>query len=1248
MKKLTLGTVSLLLSFVFAIGYTHSQTITQNSSSVYESLQETPGVSPVENSVLYNSIYKTTPPPVNILNNTTSNNYSLDGKEIKDNSFLISSSNSEKQFKAFSSGTGGFSNFSGGDGQEATPFLISTPKDLIDLSKAVNSKATYTRTGSTTPYNYSDAYYKLTQDIDMGKDTTACFIICTHYMAYNLDKKPTKNTDTVFFEQTIFPANNSSFPLQFTKLSNDKTTLDKNTLTDSNDVAQSHEWVKDGDNSPNSLYRHHFEYRYYGNTTVAMSALMNSIGYVVIRHTSSTPKSVQSNMSKPFKGYFDGDGHTISNLEMLTTNSVCGLFGYVAGTSSSTHNSIKNLNINNAYISSSDNTFAGGIAALISYTDIINCNVTNSTIRGNQAGAIGSVFQHSGSTDNGTISNCTSANNQIIGSENAGGIIGSSTQGIVKINNCISSNNTITADDESHTGPISGTWGWDKDQGSNTVISSDEIAKRGGFVDIIMDLANGKIPDFCYINSGVSMDSVQDKARLNRLEAELNGSSAVTYNLVLPDTTKIKQFIDKIKEEYDTEKLDELCSTYYENSIEWIASGTQPSGSISAQDAFNGTNGVEVNRYYYNTDDQEYKPHSGNISSTQQYYFKVTDNSGVVYYKYRKNSNNSSNWTTNYPRFTKVKGDKSTTYTYFTIPSGNGPFQYYLPGWESYSDSKKTEKRNDLLSKINKVKNDIIPKLPKYYKLSAEGTDANPIVIDVTMGGGIYDKGNQLGDKIVRLKKYLDLQNWTTVGITKIEEMGNGWDTLPMDKKVNFLSNTEDVNDIAAIDWDYTTNNWPSQYLLSKKDLPYGKGIFVWSYNTSHPLVKEGGEWDFETTTTHRPILYQQGKVKAYVDTVATNTEINNYISSLENTGESNGSGATMGKWFFIANPYTAVMSVEQILKHLTNNGEGNAIQGNCIYKYTVNSVGQGGYITEDTRAIVYAGDAFFVAIAEDTNNPENKLSGSISSQDLYGFNYEPIVSLSKKSAIENKSQTNTLPKNMTFLCADSKKGVAQMTAFRYDGASNGFDVNDAYAMLSTADKHAVEPFFVVDDVYLRHNAFTSLPYEVPIGFSSQTAQQVTFSLMGATDSIDVYLMDAVADTIICNMKAQQEVIGIEGEDTVSFSTVGTYATLNVEQGKNEGKYKIHFGPYTVGIENSPNAEKQFADINIYNVNKHVYLKGENLKRVQVLNTLGQVVFEKQLSGNEYSFKLNVVSGAYIVKALNEDGFAKSEKIIVQ
>ncbi|MBQ9254605.1 MAG: hypothetical protein IJ180_07525, partial [Bacteroidales bacterium] len=139
------------------------------------------------------------------------------------------------------------------------------------------------------------------------------------------------------------------------------------------------------------------------------------------------------------------------------------------------------------------------------------------------------------------------------------------------------------------------------------------------------------------------------------------------------------------------------------------------------------------------------------------------------------------------------------------------------------------------------------------------------------------------------------------MGITKIEDMGMGWiDTLTMDRKVNFLNNTQDNNDMAVVDWDYEQNNWGSNYLLAKHDLPYGKGIFVWSYNTVHPLAKEG-DWDFTTTTATQPILYQQGKVKAYTNTTTTNTEISNYISSLENIGSSNGSGATMGKWFLLA-----------------------------------------------------------------------------------------------------------------------------------------------------------------------------------------------------------------------------------------------------------------------------------------------------------------------------------------------------------
>lgn len=97
----------------------------------------------------------------------------------------------ETTTKAFTSGPYAFS---GGDGSAATPFLIGTPQDLINMSKAVNTKAQYNRTGATNQYYYQ-ANYKMIADIDMSEPYPGPFIMC---------EKTIKNgTWTVNYEQII-------------------------------------------------------------------------------------------------------------------------------------------------------------------------------------------------------------------------------------------------------------------------------------------------------------------------------------------------------------------------------------------------------------------------------------------------------------------------------------------------------------------------------------------------------------------------------------------------------------------------------------------------------------------------------------------------------------------------------------------------------------------------------------------------------------------------------------------------------------------------------------------------------------------------------------------------------------------------------------------------------------------------------------------------------------------------------------
>lgn len=131
-----------------------------------------------------------------------------------------------------------------------------------------------------------------------------------------------------------------------------------------------------------------------------------------------------------FKGNFDGQGHTVYNLNIDTvdgisgndTNKGAGLFGAITG-------NISNVNIENATIVTAH--WAGAVAGSIEGS-IENCSVKNVTItclpeligsdwdNGDKAGAI------VGYATNGTIANCTVTDATITGYRQLGAIAGGS------------------------------------------------------------------------------------------------------------------------------------------------------------------------------------------------------------------------------------------------------------------------------------------------------------------------------------------------------------------------------------------------------------------------------------------------------------------------------------------------------------------------------------------------------------------------------------------------------------------------------------------------------------------------------------------------------------------------------------------------------------------------------------------------------------------------------------------------------
>ena len=127
-----------------------------------------------------------------------------------------------------------------------------------------------------------------------------------------------------------------------------------------------------------------------------------------------------------FGGTFDGNGRTISGLDVNTSSGYAALFGYAdttstiknltlespvvktsyyyaAGIAAMSRGTIENCHVNNATITNSGYTGAGGITAL--GTTLADCSVTNSTITGDGGYAAGVAGQV-----NSAITNCYSTN----------------------------------------------------------------------------------------------------------------------------------------------------------------------------------------------------------------------------------------------------------------------------------------------------------------------------------------------------------------------------------------------------------------------------------------------------------------------------------------------------------------------------------------------------------------------------------------------------------------------------------------------------------------------------------------------------------------------------------------------------------------------------------------------------------------------------------------------------------------------
>ena len=136
-----------------------------------------------------------------------------------------------------------------------------------------------------------------------------------------------------------------------------------------------------------------------------------------------------NNTASHYAYYYDGGGHTISNLyinsseQQLESNNYIGLFGCVYGSSSSPAY-IKNLGIVNGNISGEK--YVGAVVGQSYYTNISGCFNQNVIVTGTSS-SVGGVV---GENHVGEIANCYNTSN-VTGQGNVGGIIGYNNGGVI-------------------------------------------------------------------------------------------------------------------------------------------------------------------------------------------------------------------------------------------------------------------------------------------------------------------------------------------------------------------------------------------------------------------------------------------------------------------------------------------------------------------------------------------------------------------------------------------------------------------------------------------------------------------------------------------------------------------------------------------------------------------------------------------------------------------------------------------------
>ena len=475
------------------------------------------------------------------------------------------------------------------------------------------------------------------------------------------------------------------------------------------------------------------------------------------------------------------------------------------------------------------------------------------------------------------------------------------------------------------------------------------------------------------------------------------------------------------------------------------------------------------------------------------------------------------------------------------------------------------------------------------WHYSSDCDDCNvPSSITIRAGGSLsaddYSALNtKLGDIPIYIEDELTIDEFSLIG-----NIGGAESYSFVDNNKGNYSGNE--HSIIALPFYYENNTWGIG--------GNGTGAIDGTHN---PV-------DFGQSFFIYPTVYSNadGTTKIFGDRYVTLKEtitfpkrkLSNFTDSLTNNNDA--------KWFALCNPFIGKLNLSRFYTS-------NSTVLNNTYAYVWNNEEHDWEAWEDintsNKYAITPSTGFMVEGA--VNNDNSTFN--------FNFNVNDIVTTESITTIKS-SQTNKIE----FL-ATSNGIEKQMYAHIDDVSSNGFGRMDA-SILFSAKEDAVNPYMRVGNHNLIDNYFSSLPATFDLNFNAYKPNTIDFVLSQTTDNIEITLIDLANDSAETVLNINEPI------------------SIDVAEGQNEGRYQLRFSKKNVGINEVAGEENS---IQIWNNNSEVTINGKDLKKVEIFNTLGQMVYSSKIAGSSTTFDSKLNDGAYIIKAYTNNS-SKSEKIIIR